>query len=110
MTPFTLILAHQIHESGRASVSSGQTLAHTVEPAKTRPFIEWDALPPRVIAGRVITAAGLLTAYNVTKHVPDVAYDDINDAMVSELAEAIHNAERKAIEGGFVLIQLDRRG
>lgn len=37
-----------------------------------------------------------------------MAYDDINDAMVSELAEASHNAERKAIEGGFVLIQLDR--
>lgn len=108
MIPFVLTLAHHVHESGRPAVAAGETLAHAVDPAKTRPFIEWDALPPHVVVGRSMTAAGLLAAYNVSDHVPDAAYDDINDEMIRELAAAIHNAERKAVENGYVLIQLNR--
>lgn len=106
--PFVYTLARNVHESGRAPVAAGQTLAHAVQSPQVRPFIEWADLPPHVIAGRIVTAAGLLAAYDITPHVPDVAYDDINDAMVAELAAAIHTAERKAIENELVLVKLNR--
>lgn len=106
--PFVITLARLIHEAGRAPVVAGQTLSHAVQSPQTRPFIEWTDLPPHVIAGRTMTAAGLLARFEVKPHVPDVAYDDISDDMVADLAAALHEAERKAIEGGFVLVRLDR--
>lgn len=105
--PFVYTLARHVHDSGRAPVAAGQTLAHAVQSPQVRPFIEWIDLPPHVIAGRIVTAAGLLAAYDITPHV-SVAYDDINDAMVADLAAAIHTAERKAIENELVLVKLNR--
>lgn len=107
-TPFVLLLAFHLHESVRASVKVGETLAHAVQSPQTRPFVEWADLPPEVVAGRTMSAARLLGAFQVAPHVPDAAYDDINDEMVSELAAAIHEAERAAVDGGFVLVKLNR--
>lgn len=108
MIPFVITLAEQVHLSGRAPVDAGQTLAHAVQSPQVRPFIEWPDLPPHVVVGRTMTACALLAAFEVVPHVPDVAYDDINDAMVAELADAIHTAERAAIDSGHVLVKLNR--
>ncbi len=107
-TPFVLHLAFHLHESGRASVKAGETLAHAVQSPQVRPFVEWSDLPPEVIVGRTMTAARMLGVFDVIHHAPDAAYDDINDQMVSELAAAIHEAERAAIDGGYVLVKLHR--
>jgi len=82
--PFVLLLAFHLHESGRAPVKAGETLAHAVQSPQVRPFVEWVDLPPEVVAGRTMTAARLLGAFQVVHHAPDTAYDDINDEMVSE--------------------------
>lgn len=106
--PFVSILAFHVHESGRASVAAGQTLAHAVQSPAVRPFVEFADLPPRVVAGRTMTASRLLDVFEVKPHAPDVAYDDINDEMIVELAQEIHAAERAAIDAGMVLVQLNR--
>lgn len=107
-TPFVILLAFHIHESGCAPVKAGETLAHAVQSPQVRPFVEWPDLPPEVVVGRTMTAARLLAAFEVVHHAPDAAYDDINDEMVSELAAAIHEAERAAVDGGYVLVKLNR--
>lgn len=106
--PVVLLLASQLHESGRAPVRAGETLAHAVQSPQVRPFVEWADLPPEVVVGRTMTAARLLAAFEVVHHAPDAAYDDINDQMVVDLAAAIHEAERSAIDGGYVLVKLNR--
>lgn len=105
LTPFVLILAMQIHESGRAPVGAGQTLAHAVQSPQVRPFVEWTDLPPRVVAGRTMTAANILEVFEVApvefKRAPP-------DGMLEALAQAIHTAERAAVDAGFVLVRLNR--
>jgi hypothetical protein len=110
-----LELARLIHWAGRAPVAAGQTLAHAVDPAKVRPFVPWEELPPHVIAGRVITAAQVMALYEVEMVGVQTAYyfgfgqlDAFDGAVVESLAEALHGAERKAVELGLVLVKLDR--
>lgn len=105
--PFVLILAQHVHLSVRASVASGQTLAHAVAPAQTRPFVEWLDLAPHVVAGRTMTAARLLELYDV-EMLAEGTGQPVSDDMINELAAEIHTAEKAAIDGGFVLVKLNR--
>lgn len=99
-----LLLAILYHESGRASVATGETMAHTVEPAKTRPFVEWPDLPDHVKQGRRLTACQLLERFHVGDPFPDLGSGET----VESFAEAIHEAERPAVEQGLVLVKIDR--
>lgn len=99
------LLAVILHESGRAPVADGQTLAHAVQSPQVRPFIEWADLPAEVQAGRRLTAGNLLKRYNVGEVIPDFGTEPVS---VDDLATAIHECERDAIDRGFVLVKLNR--
>lgn len=98
------LLAILLHESGRASVAAGDTLAHAVAPKQTRPFVEWPDLPAHVQEGRRQTAKNLLSGHLMGAPFPDFG----TGATEQDLAAAIHLAEREAISAGNVLIQLNR--
>lgn len=104
-TPFVYFLARELHESGRASVAAGQTLAHAVQSPQVRPFVEWLDLPSHVIAGRIVTAAGLLERYEIA-HI--VNPQPVDDRAIESLATMIHDSERKAIDNDLVLVRLNR--
>lgn len=104
MEPITLLLALLYHESGRAPVKDGQTLAHTLQPQE-RPFIEWPELPTEVQLGRRMTARGLLLRFDIGDPIPDFGTWPVS---VDALATAIHEAERAAVERGLVLEKLNR--
>lgn len=102
------LLAVVLHDAGRQPVAAGQTLAHAVDPAM-RFFIEWPDLPEHVRQGRLLTAERLLEVVEIAG-IEHVAEDGqpIPQEAVDWLAEAIHNAERAAIEAGLVLVKLNR--
>lgn len=104
MSELVPFLAVMLHESGRASVVAGDTLAHAVDPTKTRPFIEWPNLPEHVQKGRRLTAQRLLERFHIGDVFPDLGAGET----VNGLAAAIHEAERAAVEQGLVLVKLDR--
>ena len=97
----SLALAIIYHDSGRAPVADGQTLAHAVQSPQVRPFIEWPDLPADVQAGRRMTARALLDRYMIGEPVD-------GPASTEDLAAAIHDAERGAIDAGLVLVKLNR--
>lgn len=102
-----ILLATLIHDAGRQPVAAGQTLAHAVDPAKTRPFIEFSALPEHVRQGRLLTATRLLQ----TVEIAGLAVEDPEPhapETVDWLAAEIHNAERAAVDAGLVLVKLNR--
>lgn len=102
----THLLAILLHESGRAPVAAGQTLAHAVQSPQTRPFVEWPDLPAEVQQGRRLTASNLLARFNVDAD----PFPDFGTEPVSEdtLAVEIHAAEREAVDRGLVLVKLNR--
>lgn len=100
-----VLLAVLLHESGRAPVAAGQTLAHAVAPPQARPFVEWPDLPAEVQLGRRVTARNLLECFDVGEVFPDLGTEPVS---VDQLAAAIHECEREAIERGLVLVKLDR--
>lgn len=99
-----LLLAILYHESCRVSVAAGDTMAHAVDPAKVRPFVEWPDLPDHVKQGRRLTVTRLLERFHVGEVFPDFGSGEISET----LAAAIHEAERAAVDQGLVLIKLDR--
>lgn len=96
------LLAILFHESGRASVAAGNTLAHVFDPTRTRPFVEWSALPEHVQRGRLMTADNLLNRFGIAEPGQGESVD------VGVLASAIHEAERDAVAQGLVLVKFDR--
>lgn len=99
------LLALLLHESGRAPVQEGLTLAHAVQSPQARPFIEWPDLPAEVQHGRKMTADRILDRFHVGDPFPDLGAEPVS---VDELAAAIHEAERAAVEAGYVLVKLGR--
>lgn len=98
---FEELLAIAIHESGRASVAAGHTLAaHVGQP---RPFVEWDDLPEDVREGRRMTAGNLLRQVEFFSP----GWEKPTGEQVLFLAQALHLAEREAIERGLVAVKLD---
>ena len=98
------MLAVIYHDSGRASVAAGDTMAHAVDPAKVRPFVEWPDLPLEAGLGRELTARRLLERFHVGGVRPDLGGGETVDT----LAPAIHEAERAAVDQGLVLVKLNR--
>lgn len=101
----TLLLAILYHESGRAPVAAGETLSHAVQSPQARPFVEWPSLPSDARAGRLMTARALLERYDISVVIPDLGTEPVS---VDDLARAIHECERGAVEAGLVLVKLDR--
>lgn len=100
------LLAVILHESGRAPVAAGQTLAHAVQSPAERPFVEWADLPEHVQRGRRMTAGHLLERYDVGgEPLPDLGTCPTS---VDDLAQAIHECEYFAVTAGLVLVKLDR--
>lgn len=100
-----ILLAVLLHESGRAPVADGQTLAHAVAAPQARPFVEWPDLPADVQLGRRMTARNLLERFDLGEVCPDLGVEPVS---VHQLAAAIHECEREAIERGLVLVKLDK--
>jgi len=98
----TLLFAAIYHEGGRPSVAAGNTLAHSV--GQARPFTEFADLEPDAQHGRMTTAGLILAA--VEPWCPATGSQPLADA-VDWLARIIHNAERTAIENGWVVIKLN---
>lgn len=93
-----------LHESGRASVAAGDTLAHAV--GQPRPnFADWPDLRPEARCGRQITAERLLEGHDFRPrtHPPE----EMHESEVLYLANEIHKAEREAIERGLTVVKLD---
>ncbi len=93
-----------LHESGRASVAAGDTLAHAV--GQPRPnFTDWPDLRPEARCGRQITAERLLEGHDFRPrtHPPE----EMHESEVLYLANEIHKAEREAIERGLTVVKLD---
>lgn len=99
------LLAVLLHESGRQPVAEGKTLAHALKSPQVRPFAEWPDLPADVQNGRRMTARGLLELFHIGEPFPDFGTDPVSDR---DLAEAIHESERKAVEAGTVVVKLNR--
>jgi hypothetical protein len=99
------LLAVILHESGRQPVAEGKTLAHALKSPQVRPFSEWQDLPAEVQNGRRMTARGLLELFHIGEPFPDFGTDPVSDR---DLAEAIHECERKAVEAGRVVVALNR--
>lgn len=100
------MFAYLLHESCRASVAAGTTLAHATDPSKVRPFQDWQDLPPEVRSGRRMTAEALLAKYEVGRVGIDIMVEV--PVYAAEVAAAIHEAERGAVEAGLVAVKLDR--
>lgn len=106
-------LAALYHESGRASVQRGETLAHAA--GQARPFTEFPDLSLEARRGRELTAQHLLERFEFGTRV--TAAEDVRfglsepeasfDSDIDMLAEAIHDCERDAIERGWVVVKLD---
>jgi len=60
-------LAQEIHESARAAVTSGNTVAHDQFGDKTYSFVEWEDLSDSAREGKFTQAAYLLESYNITE-------------------------------------------
>jgi hypothetical protein len=99
------LLAALYHASTQQPVTEGKTLAHALGGQGLRPWCEWTELPATVQDGRRRTACGLLERYHIGEPFPDFGTDPVSDL---ELAEAIHDAERKAVEQGQALVNLGR--
>lgn len=109
---FALILAALYHESGRASVAAGDTLAHTAGQAK--PFTEFYDLSEDARDGRLLTAMNLEQrvrfvgfAFPLQPTMNEPADQAQHDADVRRFARLIHDAEREAIELGKVVVKLN---
>jgi hypothetical protein len=99
--PITL-MAVIYHESGRPSVAAGSTLAHSL--GQGRPFAEFAEIRPEARRGRELTAERLLQRFLfLGLH----TRDHNTQVEVEDLARAIHECERKAIELGLVVVVLD---
>lgn len=98
------VLAVLYHESERAPVAAGETLA-AAERLAALPFVEWGDLPAHVQRGRRMTAEQLLARFSVGAPFPDLGAQPVG---VEDLAAAIHEAERPAVEQGLVLRNLGR--
>lgn len=101
------VLAVIYHESGRPSVASGDTLAHTL--GQARPFTEYPDLRPEARLGRNMTADGLLGRFSFQSSTVKDSHDpaDLPIVDVETLARGIHEAERPAIDRGWTVIVLD---
>lgn len=101
------VLAVIYHESGRPSVASGDTLAHTL--GQARPFTEYPDLRPEARLGRNLTAHGLLERFSFQSSTAKDRHDpaDLPIVDVETLARGIHEAERPAIDRGWTVIVLD---
>jgi hypothetical protein len=100
--PSVLFLAAIYHEACRAAVTAGSTLAHAVGQAK--PFTELADLRVEALQGRLLTATELLGRFDFTGFAPAGLPDA---AKVEQLAAAIHECERPAIDRGWTVVQLD---
>jgi len=98
------LLAALYHESSRASVTTGQTLAHTV--GQARPFIEWPDLRQEAKDGREMTAGALLERFVFNPRHSNPSPARLRE-QIDALAPAIHECERDAIEQGLVAVVLD---
>jgi hypothetical protein len=103
-TMLSTLLAVLYHESGRASVQAGATLAHSVGQAK--PFTEWSDLRQEARMGREMTAKELLRRFEFA---PVSAWLEPTTLAIENLAEVIHECERLAIDRGWTVIVLDPR-
>lgn len=109
----TTILAALYHESGRASVQRGETLAHAA--GQAHPFTEFPDLSHEARRGRELTAQHLLDRFEFGTRV--ITTEDVrlgllepgapNASDIEMLAVAIHDSERDAIERGWVVVKLD---
>lgn len=100
------MFAYLLHESCRASVAAGTTLAHATDPSKVRPFQDWQDLPPEVRSGRRMTSEAFLVKYEIGRVGIDL--DPARPVYADEVAVAIHEAERGAVDAGLVAVKLDR--
>lgn len=100
------ITTHLLAILFHAPVAAGQTLAHAVQSPQARPFVEWPDLPAEVQKGRRLTAANLLSRFNVDADpFPDLGTEPVS---ADTLAAEIHAAEREAVDRGLVLVKLNR--
>lgn len=96
------LLAALYHESSRPSVAAGDTLAHAVRQA--RPFTQWGDLRVAAQRGRELTAQHLLAQFDFRVR---RGIGRASDDAVEHLAQAIHEAERDAVERGWTVVKLD---
>lgn len=100
------LLAFAIHESCRASVAAGKTLAHAVAPDKVVGFKEWHELPPEARAGKRLTAENFLRRFEVGRCGIDLEVSQPVYAI--DVARAIHESEAEAVRHGLAIVKLDR--
>ena len=103
-TMLSTLLAAIYHESGRVSVQTGATLAHSVGQAK--PFTEWCDLRQEARMGREMTAKELLRRFEFNS-LPVLSSLELRTWSIDAMAEAIHECERLAIDRGWTVIVLD---
>ena len=60
------VLAHELHEAGRAAVEAGNTVAAEKFGEQTRKFMEWDEITEPAREGRRIQARYLLDKFLIT--------------------------------------------
>ncbi len=94
------LLAAVYHESCRPSVAAGDTLAHTV--GQARPFTEFPQLSDEARRGRELTAENLLGRFGFS-----TGSSMMIQPWVDDLAQAIHECEREAVELGLVVVKLN---
>ena len=101
------LFAALYHESVRASVDSGNTLANAERQA--RPFTEYGRVTDEVRRGREMTAERLLEQFEFTSRDRSAATGAraIPETLVNALAVSIHAAERDAVEAGLVAVKLN---
>lgn len=97
------LLAALYHESTRRPVNDGKTLAHAT--GNARPFVEWEDLTNDQRDGRRRTARSILCRYSVGEPFPDLGTDPVG---TEDLAAAIHECERDAVQRGEVVVNLHR--
>jgi len=103
-SPATALLAALYHESSRPSVAAGTTLAHVA--GQAQPFTEFVNLTGDALKGRLNTAAELLERYRVGA-ILHARIDPVTDGEVEQLAQAIHECERTAVDRGWTVVKLD---
>lgn len=102
-SPASALLAALYHESCRPGVAAGTTLAHAV--GQARPFTEFADLSADAMRGRINTASELLGRYSIAHTVDRM--ERASDHEVEQLAQAIHECEKTAVDRGWTVVKLD---
>lgn len=102
-SPAAALLAALYHESCRRPVADGTTLANAVGQAQK--YTEFADLRGDVLRGRLTTATELLERFKISALVERI--EPVSDRQLEQVASAIHECERTAIDRGWTAVVLD---